>query len=276
MRIDLHTHTTASDGLLAPRALLDRAFAAGLAVIGITDHDTAAGVREALAAGGARPPGLEVVPGIEISSSVGDSELHVLGYFVDPHAPAMRAFEEERRGLRIERLRRIVRQLQAVGMDVTEDEVYAQPGGDGAPGRPHVARVLVRKGYAASMSDVFGRILSKDGPGHVPVEKPCARDAAALIERCGGVPVVAHPALDGVDRHLDELVASGVRGIEVDHPDHTPEARERFATYAEERGLLMTGGSDFHGDGRKDGGTLGGTTCRPEWLEALRRRAAGR
>lgn len=273
MRIDLHTHTTASDGLFTPAALLERARAAELSAIGITDHDTATGVREALA--GARPEGLEVIAGIEVSAYVGERDLHVLGYFIDPEAESLRAFEEERRVLRTERLHRMVEQLRAAGMDLTIDEVLAQPGGDGAPGRPHVARALLAKGYAKSMGEVFQRILGKGGAGHVPMQKPEAGEAAALIERAGGVPVIAHAALDDLDPVLDELVAKGMRGIEVYHPDHKPEARARYADYARAKGLLMTGGSDYHGEGRKDGGALGGTPCPPDCLEALRR-AAGK
>jgi predicted metal-dependent phosphoesterase TrpH len=272
--IDLHTHTTASDGLLTPAALLERARAQGLTAIAITDHDTAAGVREARAQGGAAiPAGLELIPGIEVSSEVGARDLHVLGYFIDPESALLREFEEERKRLRLGRLHRMVEQLRAAGMAITIEEVLAQPGGDGAPGRPHVARVLMAKGYVSSMKDCFARVLGKGGPGHVPVEKPQADEAAALIRRAGGIPVIAHAALDGVEEALDELVEKGMRGIEVYHPDHGPEARERYAEYARRRGLLVTGGSDYHGEGRKDGGALGGTPCPPECLEALRRAA---
>lgn len=271
--IDLHTHTTASDGLLAPAELLARARERGLRAIAITDHDTASGVREALA--GTPPAGLEVIPGIEVSSSIGESELHILGYFIDPAAPDLLAFEADRARARTARLDRIVAQLSAAGMPITIEEVCNQPGGDGAPGRPHVARVLIAKGYAASMSDCFKRILGRGGPGYVPLEKPSPREAAALIERIGGVSIVAHAALDGLDSHLDELMATGLRGIEVWHPDHDEAARMRYEAYARARGLLVSGGSDFHGEGRKDGGTLGGTTCPPEALEALRRAARG-
>jgi predicted metal-dependent phosphoesterase TrpH len=273
--IDLHTHTTASDGLLTPEALLAKAQECRLRAIAITDHDTAHGVRQALAA--PPPAGLEVIAGIEVSSFVGERELHVLGYFLDPSAPVLLAYEEERAAARTERLRRIIDQLRAAGIDVTMEEVLAEPGGEGAPGRPHVARVLLKKGYASSMADCFQRILGRSGPGYVPYPKPEAREAAALIAAAGGIPVIAHAALDGLEVHLDELVAKGMRGIEVWHPDHAPEARERFAAYAREHGLLVTGGSDFHGEGRKDGGALGGTGCPPEALEELRaaaRRAA--
>jgi 3',5'-nucleoside bisphosphate phosphatase len=269
--IDLHTHTTASDGLLSPQALIERARERSLDVIGITDHDTAAGVREALAYRASE--GLEIIPGIEVSSSVGDRELHMLGYFIDPHAVSLRRFEQERRALRVARLEKIVAQLRAAGMNVTLEDVHAQPGGDGAPGRPHVARALVKKGYAKTMGEVFDRILSKHGPGHVPVEKPEAAEAVKLIREAGGVPVVAHAALDKLDPFLDELVEKGIAGIEVWHPDHDAAARARYEEYARAKGLVMTGGSDYHGEGRKDGGSLGGTPCPPGCLQALRRAA---
>jgi len=271
MRIDLHMHTTASDGLLAPAALLAKARAAGLDVIAITDHDTAAGVREARR--GPIPEGLEVVAGIEVSSFVGERDLHILGYFIDPDAACLVSFEEERRRLRTERLARIVDRLRASGLAITIEEVRAQPGGDGAPGRPHVARTLVAKGYAKTMSEVFTTILGRDGPGHVPVEKPAPREAAALIREAGGVPVIAHAALDGVEETLDELVAAGLQGIEVYHPDHKDAHRARYLAYAEAHGLSVTGGSDFHGEGRKDGGALGGTMCPEAAFRSLRARA---
>jgi predicted metal-dependent phosphoesterase TrpH len=270
--IDLHTHTTASDGLLSPAALLEKAAEKGLGVIGITDHDTAQGVRQALA--GPRPAGVEIIAGIEVSSYVADCELHVLGYFLDPRAPSLLAYETERAAARTERLERIVAQLRAAGIDVSVEEVLAEPGGDGAPGRPHVARVLIRKGYAKSMGECFQRILGKGGPGYVPYAKPDAGEAAELIRAAGGVPVIAHAALDRLDPHLDALVERGMAGIEVWHPDHDQAARERYAAFARARGLLMTGGSDFHGEGRKDGGALGATGCPPAELERLREAAA--
>jgi predicted metal-dependent phosphoesterase TrpH len=267
VRIDLHTHTTASDGLLAPAALLQKAIECGLSTIGITDHDTAQGVREALAGG--VPDGLEIVAGIEISSYVGERDLHVLGYFLDPEAPSLLAYEAERAEARIARLDRMIAQLNAAGFEIALSEVKALC--EGAPGRPHVARVLISKGYAKSMSEVFARILGRGGPGYVPYKKPEAREAAALIEAAGGIPVIAHAALDKLDPVLDELVDKGMRGIEVWHPDHDAEARERYADYARRRGLLTSGGSDFHGEGRKDGGALGGTPCPPESFAALKR-----
>ncbi len=266
MTIDLHTHTTASDGLLSPAALLRKAAAAGLAAIAITDHDTAAGVREALS--GPIPEGLEVVPGIEVSSYVGERDLHVLGYFIDPYSAVLREYEEERAAARTARLSHIIERLNAAGYPIAREEVEALC--DGAPGRPHIARVLIAKGFAKSMSDCFQRILGRGGPGYVPYPKPEAREAAALIAAARGVAVIAHAALDRLDPALDELVEKGMRGIEVWHPDHDAAARERYAAYARRRGLLCSGGSDFHGEGRKDGGSLGGTSCPRECLEALR------
>jgi len=275
--IDLHAHTTASDGLLTPSALVARAVDVGLAAIAVTDHDTAAGVRELRAGPEGPPADLEVIAGIEISAyvDVGDRDLHALGYFIDPFAPALLRYEEERRALRTARLHAIIALLRAASIDITVDEVLAQPGGDSAPGRPHIARVLIAKGYASSMSDVFKRVLGKGGPGYVPIEKPEAAEAVRLIRESGGLAVIAHPGLDDLDLALDALVEKGMSGIEVFHPDHDAAARERYHAYARRRGLLVTGGSDYHGDGRKDGGALGGTPLAPEHLEALRR-AAGR
>jgi hypothetical protein len=274
-RVDLHAHTTASDGLLTPAALLERAVEAGLATIAMTDHDTAAGVREVQGLPGGVPGGLEVIPGIEVSAYVGDRDLHVLGFFIDPRAAALLEYEEERRVQRTERLKQIVAGLQAGGLAITLDEVYAQPGGDSAPGRPHVARVLIAKGYGSTMGDVFKRLLGKGGPGYVPYPKPEAGEAVTLIKAAGGLAVIAHPGLDDLDGHLDALVDKGMAGIEVFHPEHDAAARARYHAFADRRGIAVSGGSDFHGDGKKDGGALGGTPLEPSYLLALRR-AAGR
>jgi predicted metal-dependent phosphoesterase TrpH len=270
--IDLHVHTTASDGVHSPREVLGLALERGLTVLGITDHDTAAGVRQALRDG--VPEGLELVAGIEVTAECGGRELHVLGYFIDPDHPRILAFEQRRRDLRRWRLERMVAQLRDAGMDITLDEVFAQGGGEGAPGRPHVARVLVAKGYAASMRDCFDRLLLPGGPGYVGYERPSVREAAEIIDAAGGVAVVAHPALDDLDAMLDAMMADGLVGLEVYHSAHTPEDTARYERFARARGLVQTGGSDFHGVGLEEGASIGSVTCPHECFEELRVRAA--
>jgi len=269
--IDLHTHTTASDGLLEPAALLDRAHQNGVTTLAITDHDTAAALREL--AGRALP--LELIAGIEVSSSVGESELHILGYFLDPFDEGVLAYEAERKRIRETRIARMVEQLARNGIPITIEDVRAEMQGGGNPGRPHLARALVKKGLAKDTRDCFDRLLTPGGPGFVAYEKVSAAEGVALIGRAGGVAVIAHPALDGVHAHLDALRPLGFRGIEVWHSAHTPADQARFEAYAREHGLVMTGGSDFHGPGLKEGADVGGVACAPAALEALRR-AAGR
>lgn len=276
-RIDLHAHTTASDGLLSPGDLLAHARHVGLDVLAITDHDTAAGVRAALreeartaevreevqegaAAPGSRRP-LEVVSGIEVSSQLGRTEVHILGYFIDPEDPGILSYEAERRGLRRSRIERMVSRLQAAGMAIDMAGVDEQIGGDGAPGRPHVARVLVARGYAKDFRDCFRRLFSEGGPGYVPYEKIAPEAAVRLIEGAGGLPVIAHPGLDRVEDHIPALKAAGLRGLEVWHGSHEAETTARLERVAAAEGLLPTGGSDFHGTGQSEGADLGRVLC---------------
>lgn len=269
--IDLHAHTTASDGLLSPVQLAEYACERGVTVLAVTDHDTAAGARALV---GRETPGLTIVSGIEISSSIGDSELHVLGYFVDPSHPRLIRYEDERKILRRARIAGMVDRLREAGYDVSMEEIDARGGGDGTPGRPHIARLLVEKGLAPSARVCFDSLFCKGGPAFVPYEKIDASGAAELIKSVGGVPIVAHPGLDDVEVHLDELIDSGMLGVEVWHSSHDAGTVARLAAYCAAHGMLATGGSDFHGVG-KEGGSLGRTTCPAEAYEALRRAASG-
>ncbi|MHC4391837.1 MAG: PHP domain-containing protein [Planctomycetota bacterium] len=263
--------------MLDPLGLLELAHRSGVSVLGITDHDTAAGVRALTAA---RAEGLdatsgavEVVAGIEVSSGIGRSELHVLGYFIDPAHERLLAFEAERRASRHNRIARMVERLNAEGLPITMDEVHGEVGGDGAPGRPHLARALIKRGHAASVRDCFDRLLLEGGPGYVPYEKPSPANTCELIRAIGGVPIVAHPGLDGVHQHLDALIEAGAAGLEVWHSAHSEAESERFLAFCEARGVLATGGSDFHGVGQKEGGGVGSVHCPPERFERLKARA---
>ncbi|HOJ13810.1 MAG TPA: PHP domain-containing protein [Deltaproteobacteria bacterium] len=245
---DLHVHSNASDGAHSPTEVVQRARSSGIVAVAITDHDTLGGIGEALSA--SRGTSLSVVAGTELSARSPRGTLHILGYF--PCWPSgleaeLASLERARR----ERIPRIVDRLRGLGMDITEQDVetYAARA---VPGRPHVARVLVDKGFASSVDDAFHRFLARGRPGYVPKAKPSVRDALALVRDHGGIPVLAHPSSLGMDRgelrrFVRFLARSGLEGIEAFHPDHGPGETAHCIGMAEALGLLVTGGSDYHG-----------------------------
>jgi predicted metal-dependent phosphoesterase TrpH len=245
-RIDLHAHTTFSDGLLTPAELVQRAIERQLLAVAVTDHDTVAGVAPArVAAQGA----LEVVPGIEISSAQPGFDLHILGYFVDIEDTTLRERLVRFREERLERALEIVRRLAELGAPVEAETVLALAG-PGVVGRPHVAEALVRAGHVESSDEAFRRFLGARGEAFVP--RPAFRpaDALALIHAAGGVSVLAHAGPAMPDAIIENLAAEGLQGLEVWHPQHGPSTVRRYRTLAARLGLLETGGSDFHGPGR--------------------------
>jgi 3',5'-nucleoside bisphosphate phosphatase len=270
---DLHIHTTASDGALAPTRIVQAAAEAGLAAIAITDHDTTEGIDEALAAGD--EAGVVVVPGIEISTIYGhNTEVHMLGYFVDHHNPAFLAQLEILRNARTERGRRMVERLNAAGIPLTFDRVLEIAKG-GAVGRPHVAKALCEIGAVSSMDSAFGRYLSEGTPGYVARHKVTPTEAVCMILEAGGVPCCAHVAKLNREQLLIELMREGMRGIEVRHPDHGPTGTRYYERFAAKHGLIATGGSDAHchEGGRAVG--VGGVTVSYDVVELLRQ-ATGR
>ncbi len=251
---DLHAHTTASDGTFTPRQLVELSKQNGLAAIAITDHDTTAGLREATETG--RELGIEVVPGIELSTVFEGREVHVLGYFYDPEHEELNQVTTQMREDRITRMDRMITRLQEAGVVISREVVVTEAQGV-AIGRPHIARVLVRKGYVADIPDAFDKYLGSGRPGYVKraVMKP--EEAVQLIIRAGGSPVIAHPGLVDKDYLFDTLVPLGLVGLEAFHPDHPPAKREHYAALATHHGLIATGGSDFHGGGAEHRGDLG-------------------
>lgn len=272
MSVDLHAHTTASDGTLAPAELVREALRRGLRVLAVTDHDSTEGVPEALREAGVhgRP---EVVPGIEINTDAREGELHVLGYFVDHGAGWFRALMAEFREERRARIARIAERLAALGLVVDPAEVLALVR-EGSAGRPHVARVLVEKGYVRSVQEAFDRYLAAGRPAYVPHRKLDPREACRLIRRAGGLAVLAHPGFypsaDGVARAL--ATEGLLDGIEAYYPEHTPVDTARWLALCRELGLVPTGGSDFHGPAVRTA-VLGQVPVPWEAWEALRRRA---
>lgn len=251
---DLHTHTTASDGLRTPGELVAEARAAGLAAIGLTDHDTVEGIAEAAAVAGA---GLQVIPGIELSATAGRSQAHILGYFVDPTSDALLTALADFRCQREERMRRFAVRLTELGLPVTFEEIVAESG-DGSVGRPHLARVMIRRGYVTDIAEAFERYLAYGRPGYVEKDDITPEACVALIGQAGGVAVLAHPFSAG-DPELvaGRLKAAGLAGLEVEYGAYDEERRAALRAIAERHGLIATGGSDYHGPDHRENNRLG-------------------
>lgn len=269
VRIDLHTHSSASDGTLPPADVIGAAAAAGLDVVALTDHDTTAGWEEAAEA--ARRLGVTLVLGTEVSARSSGISIHLLSYLQDPAHPALVAELDRTRDARVGRARAMV-DLLAADVDVTWADVLAQADGAVTVGRPHIADALVARGVVPSRDVAFQHLLRADGPYHVPHYAPAAADAVRAILAAGGVPVFAHPGADArgrvvADRVFDELADAGLAGLEVDHRDHSPAQRERLRAIADRLGLLVTGSSDFHGTGKLN--ELGENLTSPEVLAAI-------
>ncbi len=244
--IDLHSHSTASDGQYAPAEVAARAESAGVVAWALTDHDTVAG--QEAAADAARARGIRFVPGIELSVFLDRREIHVLGHFIDPSSKIMRNFEDMLADHRRGRVRRIVERLAAVGVPVTEDAIVALSGGK-TIGRPHVARALLEAGHVASVKEAFDRYLGEGRPAYVGRYRLTAEEAVKLIRGAGGVATLAHPGVSKVNPgELASLRAIGFDGVESAHPDHPEEQAARFREAADRAGLVSTAGSDFHGE----------------------------
>jgi len=261
-RIDLHIHTTASDGTLAPAAAVRAAIANRVSILGIADHDTTEGIREAETA--ARDTGVIVVPGVELSVGQDAKEIHVLGYFIDLDEPGLQAALTKLRGARDQRNDRIIERLKQIGAPVSKERVQEISGG-GSVGRPHIAKALVEAGHVSSEGEAFGRYLARGKPGYVGRERLTPAEAAATIKQAGGIPVLAHPAKLGSKRVIEGLLDQGMEGIEVYHSDHTEVQSEMLLEIARPRGLLVTGGSDSHGP-HSDRPIEIGSLDIPEWV----------
>jgi predicted metal-dependent phosphoesterase TrpH len=276
-RIDLHLHTTCSDGSCTPAEVVARAQKANVTALAITDHDIVTGLPEAMEAG--RNAGIDVIPGIELSSRLGKSEIHILGYYLDWQDPTLLAHLDRFRQARHRRNPLIIDKLRALGVDISYDEVKALAGTD-AVGRPHIARVLMQKGYVGSAKEAFDRYLADGAAAHVPRDLPSPAEAIALIRAARGVPVLAHPSWvdrDGIYTLCEQLKEAGLAGIEVYYSTHKPEQTAQYVETARRLGLLLTGGSDFHGVTKPDidVGTGRGNLKVPEQLlDPLRRAAA--
>jgi 3',5'-nucleoside bisphosphate phosphatase len=287
--IDLHMHTTASDGRLTPAELVARVHSAGLTTISVTDHDTVAALAEVTAL--ASPLGIRVIPGIEITAVDRGRDLHMLGYFFDPDSEPLLALLVSQRALRVARVREIAGVLAALDRPIDIDSVLlsaaARPGS--SVGRPQIARALVAAGHAASVQDAFDRWLAAGRPAFVPRTGPGAGEVIDAIHAAGGLASFAHPGVTARDDLIAPLVARGLDAVEAHHADHTPEQVSAYRAMARTLGALITGGSDFHGEdtqtpapssARATGGarvrraTLGVVTLPPADFTALAAAAA--
>ncbi len=266
--IDLHTHSSVSDGTETPTQLIRAALAAGLDTIAITDHDSTAGWDEALTA--AEGTGLQVIRGIELSTRHEWRSVHLLGYLFDPNDAELVAETGRTRDDRLGRAERMVSRLSE-DFDITWDDVLAQSGGV-TIGRPHIADALVARGIVPNRSAAFESILHFTGGYYLPHEAPTVLDGVRMIAAAGGAPVLAHPATRGREAVVDEkslarLVEAGLVGLEVGHRENTPEGRERLLELAAQFDLVTTGSSDYHGEGKPN--RLAENTTTPEALERI-------
>ncbi|WP_258525464.1 PHP domain-containing protein [Paenibacillus sp. YN15] len=277
---DLHTHTRASDGTGTPSDNVRQAAAAGLSAVAITDHDTVAGLEEAFEAG--RAAGITVVPGVEISSSEDGKDIHVLGYYMDIADPLFLSRLEELRNVREGRNERMLERLRELGYAITLEEVLERRGPveqkDSTVGRPHIAQVLVDKGYAESQQDAFNRLIGENGAAYISPKRISPETAIAWIHEAGGAAVLAHPGLYGNDALVERLAGGRLDGIEADHSDHSPEEAAKYRELARRHGLVATAGSDYHGErgGQVFHGPLGGRRVEAAVLPLLRQRAESR
>lgn len=248
-RADLHTHTTASDGMNSPSDNVRLAKEAGLSAVAITDHDTVAGIPEALEAG--QRYGIIVVPGVEISTSHEGRDIHILGFGIPHEDPVLLSRLISLRHVRNRRNEQILSRLADLGMPVSIEEVEAAAGksgrGDDSVGRPHIAQVLINKGYASDLRDAFDRYLGEGKAAYVIPPRISPMEAVGWIHDAGGIAVVAHPGLYGDDALVASFLDGGADGLEAYHSDHDAEAEARYAALAERNNKLITGGSDFHG-----------------------------
>jgi predicted metal-dependent phosphoesterase TrpH len=245
-RVDLHVHSTASDGKYAPEEIVGKAAALGLRYLALTDHDSVDGIVRAIQAARAFP-GLTFIPGVEVSTDVPEGEIHILGYFIDYARPELadrlKKFRDSREG----RARGMVDKLAALGIVIDWKRVQ-EIAGDGAIGRPHIAQAMLEKGYIANFKEAFDKYIGREGPAYVEREKMTPEEAVALVLRSGGLPVLAHPfTVKEPEKRAAGLKKVGLVGIEAYYKDNTPEITKATLKIAEENGLIVTGGTDFHG-----------------------------
>ncbi len=266
--MDLHTHTNASDGEHSPEELIALARERGVGILALTDHDTIAGIDRALAAA-SQAGDIELIPGVELSTDVPGYEIHILGYFVNWRAPEFLKMVDEFREGRVGRAEKIVSKLAALGVPVSFARVQ-EIAGDGAIGRPHVARALLETGQVGSIQEAFDKYLANDKPAYVEHYSLPPTEAVAFIRRTGGVPVFAHPR--GATQFIPDLLKAGLMGLECYYAEYDARSQQELRELARTYGLIATGGSDFHGLHKMGHmNALGQVKVPPEAVEQLKR-----
>ena len=277
MVIDLHTHTSYSDGTDTPAQLINKALAAGISIIGLTDHDSISGWQEAT---DALRTGISLVPGAEISCQTPDGiSVHILGLLFDSNNSELMSTLEKTRENRHGRMEKIIARINEAGIDITMDDVLEQLSDGATLGRPHLADALVKKGIVASRDEAFTQMLHNNSKYYVSHYSPTPEVAIKLIKAAGGVSVIAHPMASHRGRTISldtfgSIIQAGLDGIEVEHRDHSPDEKSQLIELANESNLVMTGASDYHGNGKLN--TLGEYTTRPEQWEKLESRSNAR
>jgi predicted metal-dependent phosphoesterase TrpH len=272
--IDLHSHTTASDGEHSPEDLLARARKCGVQTLAVTDHDTVKGLARARVAADAQ--GIRLVPGIEVSAIAEGREIHVLGHFVDPEEPGLASYSVRLGDERSERMGRMVERMNGLGFPVTFEEVERIAAGAHL-GRPHLALALLARGYVTSSREAFDRFLGDGKPGWVDRLRVTAEEAITMLHGAGGTASIAHPGSSKVSGYtLERLAKAGLDGLEVFHPDHVPSQRDAFLRQADALGLVPTAGSDYHGPRVTPDRKLGMVSLDPTHFARLEARATAR
>ena len=277
MVIDLHTHTNFSDGTDTPTELINKALAAGITTIGLTDHDSIGGWQEAT---NALRGGISLVPGAEISCQATDGiSVHILGLLFDSNNSQLMNTLEKTRENRHSRMEKIIARINEAGIDISMADVLEQLSDGATLGRPHLADALVKKGVVASRDEAFSQMLHNNSKYYVSHYSPSPEDAIKLIKAAGGVSVIAHPMASHRGRIISlatfgSLITAGLDGIEVDHRDHSPDEKAQLITLAKESNLVMTGASDYHGNGKLN--QLGEYITEPSQWEKLEERATAR
>ncbi|MEW9121867.1 MAG: PHP domain-containing protein [Thermotaleaceae bacterium] len=243
-RLDMHIHTKASDGVLTPKEAVEWAYRIGLTGIAITDHDTVDGIEEAQKTA-MNLEGFEFIPGIEFSTLLSDEEVHILGYHIDYKNKELVELTRRIKEERWHRGKKMIELLNKYNYAITLEEVL-QHAGDGVIGRPHIARVLLNKGYVHTLQNAFEKLLGKGKPAYVERFKLSPQDAILIIKKSGGIPVLAHPGLQSRKVNIMDLIDQGIAGIEVYHTKHTPLENRMYLEVAQRYDLIVTGGSDYH------------------------------
>lgn len=267
-RVDLHVHSTASDGRLTPAEVIGEAAARGLVYIALTDHDSVDGIAAAKAAAQSFP-NLTVIPGIEVSTDIPQGEVHVLGYFIDYTDPELLAKLEEFKNSRLRRAQEMVAKLEGLGVHIEWRRVL-EIVGTSTIGRPHIAQAMLEKGYIPSFKEAFDEYLGHGKPAYVEREKMLPAEAVAIIVKAGGLPVLAHPlTTEDPEGLISELKPAGLVGIEAYYKDYTTEEVEGLLELAQKHNLIATGGSDFHGIEPDEETAIGGADVPLEAAERL-------